>query len=260
MPLKILLFFVFLIFSLTHFSAQNYIFGDVSNESGQKISSVLIVNMKTQQKTLSSSDGYFSIMANVGDELRFVRQNYERVSLKVGTNNSTSFLNVTMVNIPIEIEELDLGFRPSGDLAKDSKRLNKIDKIAQLQSDIGLPKPVDKPREKPSEVGKDILSPLLSLTPSVNVQAIYNVISGRARKQKRLYKYQDSQEKIVWLQTNLKTDFFDENKIPEIKISDFLSYALLENAQLRQAVGRKNKDKAEFLLLELVPKYLNLGK
>lgn len=248
------LFFLIFLFCLKFFYSQTYVSGQISNDSNVALSGVLIVNINTNEKMGSDQSGNFKIRANLNDELRFVRLNYERASIIIKPENFYIPLKILMIYDAELIESVDVGFAPSGDLGKDSKRLNKVDKIAQLEQDIGLPKNPEKPREKPADLKKSVLLPILF--GSLNVQATYDIISGKARQQKRLYKYQDFQEKIDWIKANLKDDFFLENNIPDNQISDFLSFAINTNSTVDQGFKQKNIDKVSFALIQMAPEYL----
>ncbi|SFI22481.1 peptidase associated/transthyretin-like domain-containing protein [Halpernia frigidisoli] len=251
--MKIILFSLLLLFPVFIFS-QKAVSGIVSDENQIPLSGVLVVNINLDQKTQTNENGNFEINANSGDELRFVRQNYERSSVIIRSDSYFFGLKITMVYAPTDIEEVIVKPKLSGNLSKDSKSLNKEDKLAQLNKDIGLPKAPLKMREKPADVKKDVIAPLLSL--SLKPQAIYDLISGKARRQKRLYQYDDFQDKLNWLKSNIKADFFLRNDIKTADISDFLNFSLLQSNDLQNCFKTKNTDKAEFTLLGLIPAYL----
>lgn len=248
------LFFLIPLFSFLNFHSQTFVSGQILNDSNIPLSGVLVVNTNTNEKSGSDQNGKFTIRAKENDELRFVRLNYERASTIIKPENFYIPIKILMEYVPELIEAVDVGFAPSGDLGKDSKRLNKVDKIAQLEHDIGLPKNPEKPREKPADLKKSVLLPILF--GNLNIQATYDVISGKARRQKRLYKYQDFQEKIEWIKANLKEDFFQENQIPENQISDFLGFAINTNSAVMQGFKQKNIDKVSFALIGMAPDYL----
>ncbi len=58
--------------------AQIYVSGNVVSEYHTLLSNVMIVNIRTDKKVLTDSEGDFKIEANVNDELRFIKENYER--------------------------------------------------------------------------------------------------------------------------------------------------------------------------------------
>jgi len=214
--LKRFLQILFLILSGFIFS-QN-ISGNVMSEDEVLIPKVLIVNMATNQKTYSDSFGKFSINANMGDEIRFAKESY-RLGKIIITNNN--FQVVKLEKIPQEIEEVKI----------INKRLSESQE-EKLRKDIGLPKGPDKPREKPADAVDDIVKPLIRIPPMVNVQAIYDVLSGKSRRLRRLYKYEDLQEGLVWIQNNVDLEYFAEAGISPDKFNDFLMFSLKDEKVL----------------------------
>lgn len=188
------------------------------SEDEVSIPKVLIVNMTTNQKTYSDSFGKFSINANMGDEIRFAKESY-RLGKIIITNNH--FQVVKLEKIPQEIEEVKI----------INKRLSESQE-EKLRKDIGLPKGPEKPREKPADAVDDIVKPLIRIPPMVNVQAIYDVLSGRSRRLKRLYKYEDLQEGLAWIQNNVDLEYFAEAGISPDKFNDFLMFSLKDEKVL----------------------------
>lgn len=182
------------------------------------ISKVLIVNMTTNQKTYSDSYGKFSINANIGDEIRFAKESYRLGKIVI---SSYSFLVVQLEKIPQEIEEVKI---INKNLAESQEE--------KLRKDIGLPKGPDKPREKPADAVDDIVKPLIRIPPMVNIQAIYDVVSGKSKRLKRLYRYEDLQEGLAWIQNNIDVEYFSEAGIPPEKFNDFLMFSLKDEKVL----------------------------
>ena len=182
------------------------------------IPKTLIVNMRTNEKTYSDSQGSFTISAKMGDEIRFAKEHYKLAKILI-TNSDLQI--VRLEKIPQEIEEVRL--------------INK--NIAQsqeegLRTSIGLPKGPEKPREKPAEAVDDILIPLIGIPPTIKIQAIYDVISGKSRRLKRLYKYEDLQEGLAWIRNNIDYQYFADAGIPAEKMNDFLMFALRDERVL----------------------------
>lgn len=178
------------------------------------IPKVLIMNMTTNQKTYSDSYGKFSIEANIGDEIRFAKETYRFGKIVITSYN---FLVVKLEKIPQEIEEVKI----------INKRLAESQE-EKLRKDIGLPKGPEKPREKPADLADDFLR----IPPKVNIQNIYDAISGKSRRLKRLYKYEDLQEGLVWIKTNIDLEYFAEAGISPEKFNDFLMFSLKDEKVL----------------------------
>ena len=192
--------------------------GIVVTDESARLPKTLVVNMSSDQKVLSNEIGEFSINAKPGDEIRFVKENYEREKVIVSNN-----LNITvrLSKIPMEIEEVTI----------ENKRVAEAKK-EELRKSIGLPKGPDKPREKPAEAVNDILMPLIGIPPTIKIQAIYDVLSGKSRRLKRLYKYEDLQEGLAWINNNVDLEYFAEAGITADKFNDFLMFSLRDEKVL----------------------------
>lgn len=97
------------------------------------VSQVLVVNINSQEKTYSNSQGQFIINADLGDELRFVKEGYERKVLKI-TNTDEVFIN--LIKLITEIEEVEVKKKLSGNLDEDSKLFNDNKKKVALNNDM----------------------------------------------------------------------------------------------------------------------------
>ena len=253
--MRIYVFFCLLFCFSTLYSQQ--VSGIVTDENQNPLPAVLVVNMATDEKVTTNLNGEFSINASINNELRFVRKGFERSSKNIVQLDFSFTLNVVLIRVAQEIEEVEVSpLKLTGDLNKDSKNLTKIDRAAQVEQAVGIPGPPEKPREKPADVKKDILMPLLSLSPALNIQAIYDVLSGKARKQKSWYKYEDLQDNINWIRERVDDDYFTKMGISEEKISEFLQFSIGINADVNQGVKAKNLSKVLFGLEETFPLYL----
>ncbi|HAP94794.1 MAG TPA: hypothetical protein DCP54_03390 [Chryseobacterium sp.] len=195
------------------FVCSQTISGVVVSEEDHPISKVLIVNMTSNQKVYTDNFGNFSIAGKMGDELRFAKEKYKGERIKI--NND--LLKVILQQLPQEIEEVKIV----------NKRLAESQE-EKLRKDIGLPKGPEKPREKPADLADDFLR----IPPKVNIQNIYDAISGKSRRLKRLYKYEDLQEGLAWIQNNIDLEYFAEAGISPEKFNDFLMFALQDEKVL----------------------------
>ena len=100
------------------FYCQKQLSGTVMSENKMIINSVLIINISNNKKTYNDSDGKFTIEANLGDELRFVKLGYERNSYVL--KDEETFIKIVLVRIPEEIEEVEI-ISITGNVEKDSK-------------------------------------------------------------------------------------------------------------------------------------------
>ena len=245
--------FFHLIFAFNSFMAQQTVSGRITDDDGVDLSSVIVINMSTDQKTSSNTMGMFSIEASPNDELRFVKADFNGVSTRVLINGYNPQLLVTMIPIPRDVGEVKIVKKPTGDLETDSRLAAKIDKGEIVQQAVGLPQPVGKMREKPAEVKKVLLPILLG---SLDVQGTYDLISGKARRQKRQYRYDDLQEHIMWVRNRVDNEYFTKAGIPEERISEFIQYSFEVKPQVRTYVKAKNLAGTLLRMEETMPVYL----
>lgn len=230
--------------------------GFVSTE-GVKLPGVLVINMKTEAKVLTDSEGAYEIPANAGEELRFVKRGYERSALIV-TGQVTPYYTF-LSKVATLIEEVQVpSVRLSGDLSQDSKLLAKRSAAEQVQAAIGLPQAPEKPREKAYTSATETLLPML--LGSLNVHALYEVISGDGRRKKSLYEFEDLQSEINWVRQRIPESYFIEKGIPSNRIGEFLGYAFSANPKVRTYARAKNLSGARAELetpIEVYVKRLN---
>ena len=126
---------VFLFFS-TFIYAQNIVSGNVLSENGFVLQNALVVNMKTGNKTFTNNEGGYKIEANLNDELQFIKENFEKGSKIIQNKDFSTPLSVQLARVPIEIEEVNVVARLTGDLGKDSKNHNSSEKVIALNNNI----------------------------------------------------------------------------------------------------------------------------
>ena len=206
-------FLLFYCLCISFFVCSQTISGVVVSEEDHPISKVLIVNMSSNQKVYTDNFGNFSIAGKIGDELRFAKERYKGEKIIISNN----LFKVVLQQLPQEIEEVKI----------INKRLAESQE-EKLRKDIGLPKGPEKPREKPADLADDFLR----IPPKVNIQNIYDAISGKSRRLKRLYKYEDLQEGLAWIQNNIDLEYFAEAGISPEKFNDFLMFSLQDEKVL----------------------------
>lgn len=245
-----LLFFLLLYQS---FTAQNIIKGRIQSEDNVPLNGVLVMNMASSERVVSDNEGNFSIPAKIGEELRFIRKGHERASVVVQVEHFQYFPLVKLKSIVQEIPQVEI-LALSGNLAKDSKLFNKENKVEKLRKQIGVPAPPEKPREKVYEV-KDIFPSfgVGTMIAQIDIQAMYDVLSGENKKKKRLYEFEDMQDNIKWLRRELGEDYFKEMDIPENKISEFILFAITNDTKIANYVKAKNSGEIMLRLENVIP-------
>ncbi|MCJ8154263.1 carboxypeptidase-like regulatory domain-containing protein [Chryseobacterium sp. SSA4.19] len=229
-------FLIILLFTVLFSPAFSQIIkGKITDEEGIDLPAVAVINMSTDEKVSTLADGTFSIAALHDDEIRFVKTGYERASIKA-SHGVGKFLLIRLIRVARDIEEVKVT-KITGDLNKDAKAAARTDQRKMVQDAVGLPQPVGKMREKPAEV-KEVLVPII--LGQLNVQGMYDLISGKARRQKRQYRYDDLQEDIAWIRNRVDDEYFTKEGIPEERISEFIGFSFLTRPQTRTFVRAKN--------------------
>ncbi|PZU84151.1 MAG: hypothetical protein DI529_11665 [Chryseobacterium sp.] len=117
---------------ISYFVFSQQIKGRIVSDS-VAVDQVLIININSQEKTYSNSQGQFTINAKVGDELRFVKDSYER---KIVMVKDPGEISVNLIKLAIEIEEVEVKKKLSGNLASDTKLFNENKKKTALNNDL----------------------------------------------------------------------------------------------------------------------------
>lgn len=226
---------IFIVFPFLNVFSQKTVEGSITDEDGVALPAVMVMNISSEKKTYTASDGTFSIEAAPEDELRFVRSGYERSSIqaKYHTDKRSA---IKLIRIAEPIEEVEIA-NLTGDIKKDSRKVAKIDKGKMVEEAVGLPQPVGKMRETPADI-KQVLLPIL--LGNLNIQGLYDLISGDARRMKRQYKYDDLQEDIFWIRERVEDEYFINEGIPKERISEFIEFSFLDKPQTRTFVRAKN--------------------
>lgn len=134
--MKFKLLFILSVISFIQMNAQNYIFGKISSEDLSEVPNVTVINMRTNEQTLTNRDGHFMVSGREGDVLRFFKNGFERTDRKVSKENVESPMNVKLVRAAELIAEVEIKKGLSGDLKIDSKTLNQPKKVEKLKAEI----------------------------------------------------------------------------------------------------------------------------
>ncbi|WP_345204399.1 carboxypeptidase-like regulatory domain-containing protein [Chryseobacterium ginsengisoli] len=226
---------IILTFLSVNVFSQQKIMGRITDEDGISLPTVMVMNISANTKTYTLNDGTFSIDAFPEDELRFIRPGFERSSIKA-SYGIDKYLNIKLTRVAEEIEEVEVA-KITGDITKDSRAVAKVDKGKIVEDAVGLPQPVGKMRERPAEV-KEVLLPII--LGQLNVQGLYDLVSGDARRMKRQYKYDDLQEDISWIRSRVEDEYFTKEGIPQERISEFIEFSFVNKPQVRTFVRAKN--------------------
>lgn len=207
--------------------------GTVLADGGVPLPGVLVVNISSDAKAITNSSGQFSIAAAAGEEIRFAKSGYERKSYKFP--GSAEEFSVTLEPSYQDIEAVEINPQFS---KKKMSDMQLKDLNAAVRAGTGMRPPPEKPRETAADVKNDVLKPLTTF--SLKPEAIYDLISGDARRKKQLYKFEDQEDGIVWIRKNLPETYFEELGIPAPKITEFLMMAMQSDKNIALDVKAKN--------------------
>ena len=145
---KTLLLFLFILTNSFH--AQEYIFGKITSEQNIELSGVFVLNTRTDEKTYSDNDGNFMIAAKSSDNLRFVKQKFDRITYSVKPEDFKNSIKITLIKSVVMIDEVELKTKLTGNLKEDAKRVeptrkvklnNELSKYIAQKSDPEILKP-----------------------------------------------------------------------------------------------------------------------
>ncbi|HCN51950.1 MAG TPA: hypothetical protein DIT10_23200 [Chryseobacterium sp.] len=207
MKLK-LFFFLSLIFSV-YIHAQSYIFGKITSEDGAEIQDVNVINIRTDEMVISNRDGHFMVSGKAGDELRFVKPGYERLTKKVSQENIQSPMNISLTRSTIQIPEVEVKKGLTGNLKIDTKNYNKPQKV------IKLTKEIDRYIAQKSDPR------ILAARPGEFVQP-----KGEGFSIGKVKNKWDDVDLIKYIRASLGDDYFTDLKIEKPLIDHFISYVL----------------------------------
>ena len=236
------IFFISLMFLAVMKMMAQEIMGKIITEGGAKIENVLIINIKSNEKTYSNEEGYFKISARNGEEIRLVKRGYERFVYIVKEVDFQREVVLKMNHSEITIDELILAkIKLTGDLAKDTKALNKESTNEKLQKSLGI-----------ATIEKQVKS-----LGSSGISFDPNNLFGKQKRQKKiLVKYENQENNAEWIKIRIEENYFTKKGIPRERIMEFISFALTEKSELSASVKKRNLTQVRSILEQVFPIYL----
>ncbi|WP_426477031.1 hypothetical protein ACP3T3_17385 [Chryseobacterium sp. CBSDS_008] len=222
--------FLFVLFCIAAgLCGQQKISGRVITGDELDLAPVLIVNMSGNKSILSDMYGKFEIEAKENDEIRFVKEGYYRVDKKITREDISSPLNIILKKIEIQIPEVKIQYKPTGNLAKDNQHLNESRKLQSLKSDMEdyMKSPLNEPL--PNNTISKTFSGHDFNVGQVDLFGVFNAVSGLVKKatKPKITKanYNETQDFLRRVRNEVNLNFLKKHGMDEEQIDTFLLYA-----------------------------------
>ena len=227
MKLKFFL-LTFLTLSLRLFSQSDYVIGSVSTEGDVKLPGTTIINLRTEQKVTSDFVGNFSIPARANDEIRIVRDGYDRKTIILSEEDFKRSLQVRLVIAPKDIEEVKLSLRPTGVLKKDISRLNPSTKVVALNKELTQYLKLNNQMNPSSSVPSAFRQPNLNAG-QLNLVSLASALSSLAKNvtegPKTTATYAETLDFYRRVKAVIDMSYFTSKGLDEYDFDVFLAYA-----------------------------------
>lgn len=245
--------FILIAISLTSFSGfgqDNTVIlkGTVSNAKND-VSNVLIVNLNTQQSTITDTFGFFSIEVRLKDSLRISAVQYLPKEIIINESYlNSSFITIHLIENIIDLKEVTVTpYNLTGELDRDIDRLDikptitsytlglqNADVTKMTQSERLLQE-ADRGKyvklATTDEYGKvfEILG-YAALTVVINTHKIANRVSGRTKSLEKMVERDEKKQLEKEIIDKFSKQTMSENfKIPVSYIDGFLTYCLSQD-------------------------------
>lgn len=262
MKFKLLLLLSLMVFSSTF--SQQKVTGLVTDNSNTNINPVLIINVSRNTSVLSDASGKFAIDADENDEIRAVKEGYYRASKKILRQDFNTPVLMILQKAVIQIPEVKIAFKPTGNLEKDSKRLNESQKLKSLKSEMSkymkspLTEPLPDKSISKTFTGHDYKVGQVDVLGALG-KAI-NLITNANKPKITKANYIEFQDFMIELKNDVNLDFLRKYGMEDEQIDAFLLYA--EETRYLSKKFRKdfNKDVLKFELQAAFTEYRKLNK
>ncbi len=209
--------------------AQQKISGKVITGNDQDLVPVLIVNISGGKSILSDMSGKFEIEAKENDEIRFVKEGYYRIDKKITREEMNSPLNIILKRMEIQIPEVKISYKPTGNLAKDNQHLNESRKLQSLKSDLDdyMKSPLTQALPN-NTISKTFTGHDFNVG-QVNLFGVFNAVSGLVKKatKPKITKanYNETQDFLRRVRNEINLNFLKKYGMDDEQIDAFLLYA-----------------------------------
>lgn len=207
---------------------------DMSNLEG-----IYVVNLKTENASITDKEGYFSIKAAVGDTLLLSAVQFKSVKIKVTQEHVQSNLFfVKMRPIMNELKEVIVRRYPT----ISAEALGII--------------PYGQKKYTPAE--RKLATATSGRLNPMGLDPLLNYFSGRTAMLKKELEVEKRETFFAQLEAMFdQNHFVNTLHIPTIYVKGFLYFAV-ENSKFTRVLATKNRTSIEFLLAELATQYIDI--
>jgi len=219
----------------------------IADEQEEHPGSVYLSTSHSDFQTVTNSEGTAKINVRLGDFVFLTSESYYNKSFIV-TNEIIQKERAEVILKPkvIELEQANLGFKLTGNLAKDAKNAGYKDSISIVFDNLGVQE-VDVPPPNPNgrPAGENMV-----------IENLIGSISGYARRQKSKFAYDEKQKKLDQIRDYFGDEYLEnELKIPKHKIQEFIFF-VGETTEILSKVEGNYSLEAEEIIIEKSKEYL----
>ncbi|MDQ1858851.1 hypothetical protein [Chryseobacterium sp. WLY505] len=220
---RVLLFVLFCI--APKFWGQQKISGKVITGDELDLAPVLVVNISGNKSALSDMAGNFEIEAKENDEIRFVKEGYYRVDKKITKEEINAPFHIMLRKIEIQIPEVKIKYKPTGNLAKDNQHYNESRKLQALKSEMDdyMRSPLNQPLPN-NTVSKTFTGHDFNAG-QVNLFGVFNAVKKLAQPKVTKANYNETQDFLRRVRNEVNLNFLKRYGMDEEQIDAFLLYA-----------------------------------
>ncbi len=170
------------------------------------LSDVTVININTGIKTITDTQGDFSLQGKPKDELRFTKLGFERIQYFIKENSH--LINIDLQKI-VEIEEVNIKKIPTGDLTKDSKIFDEASSKKKLNSELRDYYKTYSTREVLAPKPGEFIQPAPQ---GFTMGAIDNQWT--------------TTDFVIWIRATLTEDYFNSLGLKKSEVDTFIYYSL----------------------------------
>lgn len=209
--------------------SQEKISGRIVDEEQNSVGNVLVFNISKNLKVYSDNSGYFAVEAAYNDELRFIKEGFYRTDKIAKSEMFDSKMEVKLLRAETLIPEVKIKYKPSGNLAKDSKHFDDSKKVADLKSSVTeymkseLNKPLPKNVIPKTFQGHDFQAGQIDLIKTLG--AAVGLVKKAVSPKITTPNYIETQNFLAKVKEDVNLAMFKKYGMDEERIDHFLAYA-----------------------------------